>query len=260
MNTRHIISQELIELNSTLPPSSVAPVQTVPTGYFEGLADRVLARIREEEACLKEALESVPLDNAADPLLSPLLESLRLRNPYEVPARYFEELDPMPVVGEEPELPAMLQSLRTELTFQVPDGYFERLSPDRMTADPTGGARVVSMTSSPASGKRTAWLRYAAAAVVIGIIATTGYLFYRPSVVDTSGEEMGIANVVRELPAKTIDSFLLELDPLLMATMSGKDSRKVKELMKNVPEKEIDAFLNEAGDFESDLVDDILLN
>jgi hypothetical protein len=51
---------------------------SVPEGYFEGLAEQVLARIRQEEA--KEELGT----------LSPLLQQLSKKQPYSTPVGYFD--------------------------------------------------------------------------------------------------------------------------------------------------------------------------
>src|SRR5574338_326142 len=78
------ILEELNSLNSSLVKDNKNPYQ-VHDGYFDGLAEQVLRRIRAMEI--------------ADPAgeltaLSPFLASLPKTNPYVVPARYFEELDP----------------------------------------------------------------------------------------------------------------------------------------------------------------------
>lgn len=51
---------------------------SVPLGYFEGLAEQVLTRIRQEEA--KEELGT----------LSPLLQQLSKKQPYSTPVGYFD--------------------------------------------------------------------------------------------------------------------------------------------------------------------------
>ena len=67
MTQRDNILQELKELNSRLAAETVLNVYTVPAGYFEGLANQVMARIRALEA-----------NNGADELnaLSPYLANL----------------------------------------------------------------------------------------------------------------------------------------------------------------------------------------
>lgn len=82
MKKQRDIQEELASLESTLATQSIENVFVVPKGYFEGLAETVLNRIRSQEE-----LES----------LSPLLSSLKKQVPYEVPAGYFEKTIAIPV-------------------------------------------------------------------------------------------------------------------------------------------------------------------
>lgn len=75
------------ELNSTCP--LLAGVQrntvfTVPAGYFDGLADRIMAKIRQDE------LEKEQLRNELK-TIAPLLHSLKKKDVYTVPAGYFQQ-------------------------------------------------------------------------------------------------------------------------------------------------------------------------
>ena len=67
MTQKDNILQELNELNSSLASLYSKNIYTVPVGYFEGLADQVLGRIKATEAT-----------NATDELvhLPPLLSKL----------------------------------------------------------------------------------------------------------------------------------------------------------------------------------------
>lgn len=65
------------------------PAMAVPEGYFDHLPDLILGRIKAEEASLE--LQDV----------APVLASLEKRNPYTVPAGYFEQFEAMPSVQQE---------------------------------------------------------------------------------------------------------------------------------------------------------------
>ena len=80
MTQRDNILQELKELNSRLAAETVPNVYTVPAGYFDGLANLVISRIKAMEA-----------NNAADELnaLSPQLGNLSRKIPYILPNVYF---------------------------------------------------------------------------------------------------------------------------------------------------------------------------
>ena len=81
MNSRNTISAELKALDSQLSPGVNTNPYSVPDGYFEGLADRILARIKSDDVSAEEEINS----------LSPLLAGLSRKMPFEVPADYFEE-------------------------------------------------------------------------------------------------------------------------------------------------------------------------
>lgn len=63
---------------------------SVPLGYFEGLAEQVLTRIRQEEA--KEELGT----------LSPLLQQLSKKQPYSTPVGYFDRPVNLPASEQAP--------------------------------------------------------------------------------------------------------------------------------------------------------------
>ena len=84
MTPKNNIAQELRDLESTLADLSVQNTYSVPEGYFDRLAEKVLSRIRAMEAA-----------SAAEELghLSPLLSQLPKTMPYTVPAGYFEDME-----------------------------------------------------------------------------------------------------------------------------------------------------------------------
>lgn len=83
MKKQKDILNELEVLGSTLATQDIENVFVVPQGYFEGLADAVMNRIRNhpDYQHSHEELES----------LSPLLSGLKKDLPYSVPAGYFDQ-------------------------------------------------------------------------------------------------------------------------------------------------------------------------
>ncbi|HEX7847246.1 MAG TPA: hypothetical protein VF476_15705, partial [Chitinophagaceae bacterium] len=164
MTQRDNILQELKELESPLAVWPVQHVYTIPAGYFDGLAEQVLNRIKALEAT-----------NVSDELLflSPFLDAVSKEMPNNVPAGYFDELSGsmMKLVADSNEqtakeeletLSPLLSGLKKEMPYSVPAGYFETLSAKPET-------KIVSITSRK-------WFRYAAAAVIVGVVATTALL------------------------------------------------------------------------------------
>jgi len=74
---------ELADLGSDLKDHDPQNIYAVPAGYFEGLPDQILNRVKALEAT-----------NAKEELtyLSPLLSKVSKEMPYAVPARFFQDL------------------------------------------------------------------------------------------------------------------------------------------------------------------------
>jgi hypothetical protein len=170
MKDKENILQELNELKSTLATVTPQNVYTVPVGYFDGLLLQVLNRIKAMEA--KNTTEELSY-------LSPSLINISRQMPYTVPAGYFEGLSEnmMPLIGERNDyhnaqeeiekLSPLLSGMKKQLPYSVPDGYFDNLV--EKTNKPA--AKIISITHSR-------WFRYAAAAVVTGVVVLAGFIFF----------------------------------------------------------------------------------
>jgi len=162
------ISNELKEISPLLGNTERQNPFNVPTGYFENFASDLMSRIKAEES--KSADEE--LEN-----LSPFLSKLNKKTPFSLPDNYFKELAGNAMAGakavefvndELENLPTVLSELKNKSVYEVPQNYFENFSASVLDKVKTQHpAKVISI------GKKTNWLRYAAAAVVIGFIATT---------------------------------------------------------------------------------------
>ncbi len=255
MRHRNIILNELTDLGSSLINHGAQNIYTVPTGYFEGLAEQIMSRIK--------ALES---SNAKEELayLSPLLSKVSKEIPYEVPADYFQNLsiDILQAKGatnhqsskEEIEtLSPLLSSLKDKNPYSVPADYFKSLE-TRVGKKET---KVVSISSYR-------WYRVAVAAVVVGVIAIGGLLFIRPGQPDINkNPEAWISkNVNKKVSTEKIDEFVKLAEGGAMNTTGEIDADKqtVKELVKDVSEKEIQDFLNDAVALESNDETSTLMN
>ena len=167
----HTVEQDP-PLLSQVPKPGLPPV---PDHYFETFADKLMARIKAAEAATPgEELE----------LIAPLLSSMPKDTPYRVPAGYFNELAGNVVGGLQAvdyvkdeladESSTLLGGLKDLPTFQLPEGYFDRLPQQilqrvQALAKP---AKLITMSRSKS------WMRYAAAAVMLGVILTIGIMQY----------------------------------------------------------------------------------
>ena len=241
MANRNDILNELKELGSNLTVNPLENTYSVPLGYFEGFASQVLARIKAMEAAdAKEELGH----------LSPYLNGLSKANPYKVPAGYFEAIEErlksvMHVTSdfsnadEELEnLSPLLKGLKKENPYSIPQGYFENLS-----APVVKETKVVSIKSRN-------WFKMAAAAIVIGIVAITGVLILNQKKVNIEKDPHAwVEKSMKKVSTEKIDEFIklaekeTNFDGTVASTTNKSDD--IKELVKDIPENELQDFLKD---------------
>ena len=248
MTNRNTILNELAELGSVLVNHDPQNIYAVPAGYFEGLADQILNRIKALEAT-----------NANEELsfLSPFLSNASKEMPYTVPAGFFQNLseDLLKKIGEHEDyqtseeeietLSPLLSSLKNKNPYSIPAGYFEKLE----TGVEKKETKIISIT-------KRRWYRLAIAAAVIGIVAISGLAIFRSKAVDPNKNPQAWIekNVDKKVSKDKIDEFVKLAEDGATNVAYEKDDVKhaeIKELMKDVPEKEIEAFLNDAVALES---------
>jgi hypothetical protein len=250
MTNRDIILNELADLGSDLKDHNPQNIYAVPAGYFEGLAAQILNRIKALETT--DAKEELTC-------LSPLLSNISKEMPYAVPAGFFQNLSDdvlKKISGHEDyqtskeeigNLSPLLSSLKNKNPYSVPAGYFETLE----TKVEKKETKVISIT-------RRRWYRLAVAAVVIGILVISGLLFINRNNKVTIAKNPGKwieKNVVDKVNKDKIDEFVTlandDNNEKVDDQSEAAKKAEIKELMKDVPEKEIEAFLNDAVALES---------
>jgi hypothetical protein len=224
------------------PSPSPSPFQ-VPEGYFEGFAGGVLARIKAGQGAKTYPGEpaATGLSEAAEelPLLSPLLSGISRKAPYQVPEGYFDELSPV-LVG---------LGLRERPVYTVPEGYFEELAGQIVSRVKPAPARVIPI------GRRGAWWKYSAAAVVAGLVLTIGWLRLHTS--GRNGAPVDVAHSLYTVSDQEIQNYLdnhnniippAEQDSTLNSTAAlNVDENDVKNLLGDVPDGELKQYLEEHG-------------
>jgi hypothetical protein len=249
MTQNNNILQELKELGSSL--AGIAPQNgyAVPDGYFDGLVNQVLNRIKALEA-----------ENVQEELgyLSSTLNSISKQMPYSIPAGYFEGLEnrlmehvresgDYQTAKEELEtLSPMLSGLKKQMPYQVPQGYFENLNEDvNIRLNNKTETKIVSISSRR-------WFRYAVAAMIVGVIVLGGLLFWNQKPVDPDkNPDEWVAKNVKKVNAVQLDDFIKLADQESTAKSSfantGEKPDEIKELMKDVPDNQIQELLNETA-------------
>ena len=241
--------------SSLVLPGKTGTPYMVPENYFDDLAGNVLARVKSNNPMsVQDELEA----------LSPLLSKLDKRTPFSTPAGYFDAFgrDMMSSMSsDEPDemqvenLSPLMTSLRSANVYEVPSGYFQNL-PQLILRKVKNDApaRVVSMTF----GRKM--MRYAAAAVVAGVIFIGGWLL-----INRQGDTVPGATVAqteeiqRETQAKVeglsddelagfLDQTISVPDILVAAAVAEIDTEDVKMMLADIPDEELKKYLVEYGD------------
>jgi len=254
MTNRDTIVQELQELRSSLAESAFQPTYQVPAGYFDGLADEILKRVK----ALDSTTTTEELANH-----SPLLSGIKKEMPYSVPAGYFDTVGKKieqtisnqtePDAQEElQDLSPLLSGLKNKETYTIPAGYFENLKTPVGIESKRSEAKVISII-----GRK--WFRYAAAAVVIGFIATFTFISQNKKDIDPGTKSYTwIQKNLKKVSTDDINEFveLANVETADVVKVDAKDD--ISNLVKDISDKEIQDFLNDTQSAEAD--DDIILN
>ena len=196
METKSDILKELASLSPLIAAMDKVNVYTVPQGYFDCVSLTVLACLPDQQdfppitANLKDAavpegyfdqlaatiLDKIKADQSAKEeirSLSPMLSDLQHKQVFELPTEYFDQLastifDSAQNSSSKDELKKLspvLYGIQSKNIFEVPAGYFAGLSNSILQKAKAPSASV------PNFRVRTLFIRYAAAAILTGIIA-----------------------------------------------------------------------------------------
>lgn len=240
MARKQSIIEELENMGSLLFEHQPAQIYRVPEGYFENLPQLMLFRVSVDEE----------------------LDKISLPQTYQVKQSYFKSFpenmlsmvnstEEVNVDEELAELSPFLSSIKRETPFTVKESYFESLN-----TKPVEKAKVISM-----SGPKN-WMRYAAAAVVIGFIAISGVWYFNQntSIDPIEDPYAWVKQKTKKISNEDLESFIelanIETSALETKTLNPVKSAEMKELMEDVPNAEIIEFLNEtpAPDSNGDLI------
>jgi hypothetical protein len=238
MNSKNAIQEELRDLDSSLPKCE-KPVFDLPEGYFENFAASVLAKIKgEAEISVQEELQH----------LSSTLSTIPRTMPFSVPEAYFANLTSnLPTLLKDDFVPEELKKLAKRVPYDVPVDYFENLPAQILSKVAKPKAKVVSMSARH-------WVRYAAAAIVTGLIAISGILYFK----NNTGKEIAldplkepkawVADKLEDVSNQDLEEFISTTD----VGLNGKEivqtvvtAQEVRKLLNDIPDNELDVFLDE---------------
>jgi hypothetical protein len=222
---------------------------TVPNGFFESFADNMMARIKSEEQTLSAEEELG--------ILSPLLSGIDRKMPFTVPANYFKQLADNIISGSKAvefinesseELSPLMLGLKNRNVYETPAGYFENFSDAVLTnINKPQEAKIISLI------KKKSWFKYAAAAVVIGVIGTSAILLFNKnaspansdpvqSLAKLSDQEM--VNYLENLSTPVAFSDSTSAIASLDMNLDNDD----KDLLSNIPDDELQKYADEDVD------------
>ena len=176
--------------------------------------------------------------------IAPLLASLPKEMPFFVPAGYFSDAtEGVSDWVKDDSPPQFLQSAK-QMPFSVPDGYFESLPAIILKIVAPRNAKIISIHSS------RKWLRYAVAAMVAGIIVISSVLYFgnNNQPIDPASESYEwVATNLKNVPDKELDDFIntTYINPSTLANTNKSTKTEIRRLLKDISDSEINKFLEE---------------
>jgi len=247
MDSRLTILEELKQISPLVAGIQPIAPYRAPEGYFESFAQQLMERIKLNTLAAKEELES----------LSPLLSSISKQVPYELPENYFNELSEHALVGaraidfvnEELEnLSPLMISLKGRNVYQVPEGYFNGLAENILSKAKQQPARIIAFRPV----KRI--MRYAVAAVVIGVMALSVWLVQRPAADNvTANIENGIQKASDEEILNFIQNDDVPVGETVLNTDADMNGADMKAMLADISDTELEQFANESLDQNNSL-------
>ncbi|HWJ90560.1 MAG TPA: hypothetical protein VNR87_05585 [Flavisolibacter sp.] len=233
MNSRNTILEELKTLDSGLGNLPLQMPYSVPEGYFNTLAERILARIKTEDMAAADEIAE----------LSPLLSGLSRKMPFDVPLDYFQaNMDDLAGIAPSDEDSVVLSFISKEMLYSVPQGYFEELPSNIVKRVAPPKAKLVSMA-------RRGWMRVAAAAMIAGIITVSGIFYFNRGKDIPVDNPKWVASKLKTVSDKELEEFVktTDIDPThsVTANKTGAKSAQNKRLLQDVSDKDLDAFLEQ---------------
>ena len=208
MNKRFEISEELKNISPLVAGISNANVFTVPDGYFETLSDTVLICLHPINIVDNAHGNDIPV-NYFNTLADTILAKIKAQ-------------EAITAADELKAISSVVAGINKTNLFEIPQEYFTNL-PDAVlkTVNQQQHTKVISISSR--------WIKYAAAAVIIGAVALGVFKYANKPAIDISGTAVAA-----------------KLEPSIE---KGKnmDDKKFDETLNNLSEEDIVKYLEKNG-------------
>jgi hypothetical protein len=241
-----------------LSKENIETPYSVPQGYFEEFAGKLLARIKAGQS-------GDPREELS--VLSPLLDRIDKKSPFQAPQGYFDNLTgnvlsgvgAIDFVNDELEsLSSLMTGLRDKTVYRTPEGYFDGLSDAILTRlrQPSKEAPVIPMGArNPGTARRhlstRKWFRYSAAAVTAGLILTMGWLGLHNPATSAGGNELtaSLSRVSDQEILNYLENQNIPLAETLNSTAAAVEfnDADVKNMLGTVPDEELNQYLEDNG-------------
>jgi hypothetical protein len=234
------IIQELSDLGSNLPGNISQNIYSVPPGYFDGFAEQILSLIRSNEdlswisSLPKENLYKVP-SGYFDGLDERIMETIRKHPDYQTSKEELESVSPL------------LNSINKRPVYSVPEGYFENFK--FKDSKRKNKSRIVSI--------KARMFRYAAAAIIVGVILTIGLISYKNNRNDPAGKTLAkFEKEVKKIDdVKSTETLIDFMDAGMNEKELASNQKVIKtddvqQLLKDVSNDELKDFSDESKDIE----------
>ena len=200
------------------------------------------------------------IDNISEELtsLSQHVAQLPKNTPFTVPIGYFDNFPVrlMDAIQNEAserelfELSPLLKELRHENPYTLPDGYFNHLTVEI----PKHQAPVVGMYTI------RSWAKYAAAACLLGIIATVFFVSKTENETSLALQSKETESLQNKVSPDAIAMYLEEMDNLSVVETTENEqvetgsnllvdmsSETIEEILQEIPDKDISLYMDQDG-------------
>lgn len=253
MNSRKNISDELKAISPAV--DNIQPLNpfSVPAGYFNTLSEQIMMRIKSGSEIQQQVYPADELKS-----LSPLLSQLDKKMPFSVPEGYFENLggsvmEGRHAIGQANNLiegsSDLLTGLKNKTTYQIPSGYFENL-PNQLLARARnqGSAKIVRMRFS------SSVTRYAVAAIIIGMLLISGFLFYNNQDSISTNQVAGIEQVSQEELENYITTQSVIISEMGVNTAAAEmDGEDIQEIFADLTDESLERYVIQYTDAKLEL-------
>jgi hypothetical protein len=249
MNVNGNIREELAGISAIVAGIDPRNPYQIPEGYFDAFSFQILHLIQaEQQGSRPEVSSSEELQS-----LSPVLASLTNKIPYQVPDTYFRGLEQETLQGiravdfvqDTINHPSVLSDAALkQMPYNVPQDYFAQL--------PLTVSNKVMRHAAPVMSGRIHWMRYAAAAALMGLIVLVSWFSWQAITLPApSAETVQIDQHLKQLNDQEIEFYAKQWIPLASNDIAYDDEtlsdQDMKDMLADFSDDELAQFEQSAS-------------